>query len=347
MTIGEPPEDQHEAAESLPLLADRARVTEVEAFDHNRREEVLEALADIRRDHAPQVPSAAVDDDVDWAALLGGLGTDTVAESVRDRIETLRERFERPYPSLVRIRFDVDEAFDFVPGEYVTVSYEEVPRVYSIASSPNREYMEICVRRVPDGRLSSQLCSTCEPGDELVVRGPHGGDFVLRPVSDRDLVFLATGTGAAPFKSMIEYTFEEGRDEHDGRERDVWLILGASWEDDLPYRDRFRELDARHENFHFVPTLSREHYLSAWGGEREYVQHTFLKYVEEGALDTDVPDEQAEYLRDPPATDVDARIDPTNIEVYACGLNAMVSQLAETARAVGVPADLIRTEGYG
>jgi len=61
-------------------------------------------------------------------------------------------------------------------------------------------------------------------------------------------VFLATGTGVAPFKSMIDYVFGTGRDEYGGVERDVWPFLGAAWRDDLPYREAFRGLVRTHEN---------------------------------------------------------------------------------------------------
>lgn len=98
-------------------------------------------------------------------------------------------------------------------------------------------------------------------GDHLSIRGPFGGEFVLQEPSTRDLVFLATGTGVAPLKSMIDYCFEEGLDEYRGTRRDVWLFLGASWVDDLPNYDAFRELSTARDNFHFVPTASRESFL--------------------------------------------------------------------------------------
>lgn len=342
MTLGGLPDDQHEVAENLPLLSDAARVTDVEALDHNRRTEILDVLRSplTERGWTDVLDGGAVD----WDTLRDRIDCTGVRESFRRRLDALRDRFERAVPSLVRIRLHTSEEFEFVPGEYVTVSYDGTPRVYSIASSPNRDYLELCIRRVPGGRLSTSLCDECAPGERVPVRGPYGDEFVLQDVSGRDMVFLATGTGVAPFKSMIEYTFEEGRDRYRGEKRDVWLVLGAAWEDDLPYRERFRELDAAHENFHFVPTLSRESHLGSWDGETEYVQRTLLKYLEDGVLDG-VDDLSAPAAG--PATDVEARLDPSNLEVYACGFDAMVYDFAETAHAMGVPDDLIRMEGYG
>jgi ferredoxin-NADP reductase len=184
-------------------------------------------------------------------------------------------------------------------------------------------------------------------GDQLTLRGPNG-HLLLEDVSRRDMVFLATGTGVAPMKSMIDYTFEQGRDTYRGEQRDVWLFLGAAWEDDLPYHDAFRELAAKQKNFHYVPCLSREPWLSEWDGETEYIQDALLKYVDERALEDAVfGRHMATMLANPPITPVDARIDPHELEVYACGINAMVYSLETAVQRLGVPERHIHCEGYG
>jgi len=149
-------------------------------------------------------------------------------------------------------------------------------------------------------------------------------------------------------KSMIDYSFETGRDEYRGEERDVWLFLGAAWEDDLPYHDAFLELASDHENFHYVPCLSREPWLTAWNGETDYIQDALLKYVDERALaDAAFGRHMAEMLENRPAVTVDARIDPGQLEVYACGINAMVYSLETAVQRLGVPDRHVHCEGYG
>lgn len=181
----------------------------------------------------------------------------------------------------------------------------------------------------------------------MTLRGPNG-DFVLDEVSGREMLFVATGTGVAPLKGMIDYTFETHRDVHEGTRRDVWLVLGSSWKDDLPYHDAFTEYAEQRENFHYVPTLSREEYLSNWNGETDHVQHTFLKYLEEGTVEPSRLDgEMREYVGAETATDVDARLDPNDLEVYACGVNAMVYPLVDVVRDAGVPETNVEAEGYG
>lgn len=344
---------QHEAAEELPLISDAATITGIEIMDQERREDVIDAVKLLLEVYNEEdwLDGVSGADDIDWTSLRNVLETDTESGTesrkavLSTKLDTLQNRYEREHPMLVSIRFQTEDTFDFVPGQYVTLRYEEVARTYSIASSPNNDEMELCIRRVPGGTLTPKLCETLAVGDEISIRGPNG-DFVLTEPSEQHLVFIATGTGVAPFKSMIEYTFEE--DLADGDSRDVWLFLGSSWKDDLPYRETFRTLDAEHENFHFVPTLTREKYLSRWDGETAYVQQTLMKYFDSEAVDASALDENVRpYLDEEPATDIDARLDPNTMEAYACGLNAMVFSLIDAVKTTGVSEEMIDAEGYG
>ncbi|MFB6177654.1 MAG: ferredoxin--NADP reductase [Halobaculum sp.] len=348
MTI-RPHKSTHDRIGDLPLVTESARVTDVTTMDRDRRAEVREAVARWL-DDAGLADEYAIGTSVsDWRRLHERLAGDGHAELAR-RVGTLSERAARPKPMLVRTEFETEREFDFLAGQYVGVRYEDAARAYSIASPPTSDRVEICVRRVPDGKLSPRICGDLEVGDRVTLRGPHG-DLVLDESSSRDLVFLATGTGVAPFKSMIDYVFEEGLDTVGGEQRDVWLFLGAAWADDLPYGDEFRERAARHDNFHFVPCLSRESILTDWQGETDYVQHALLKHVDPSTVTTAV-DERVESLltRSPVAADGEssrARIDPSEVDVYACGINAMVYGLVAAVRSVGVPETRIESEGFG
>ena len=329
-----------------------ATVSAVEPLDHNRTDEVQRAAARALdacdRDDWVERPEDEPPE-VDWDRVGELLDRDPEAVDAGiplDVLGTLRERYVRPYPSLLRISLDTEESIPFAAGQYVSIRFHDIPRVYSVASSPNAEEIELCVRLVPGGRLTPKFFQYLEPGDEVTVRGPFG-EFTLEEPSGRDVAMLATGTGVAPLRSMIDYCFETGMDEVDGEQRDVWLFLGAGWEDDLAYRDHFRTLDDEHGNFHFVPTLSREQYLTEWTGETAYVQQTFAKYLDDSLVAVDEDDAIVPYLDSEVEHDVDARIDPGNVEVYACGVNAMVYSLTDVLERVGVPDDLVDAEGYG
>lgn len=347
---------QHEQAARHPLITDEATVTAIDPMDHNRVSEVQAAVIDLLESYEKdnwldQViihrDTEKTEPDIDWNRLQTLIKSDPSSGSLAETITTLRDRYERPYPSLFRIRFAPDTSVEFSPGQYVTVRYQEVPRPYSISNPPTEAGIEICVRRVPGGRLTSELAVDLSTGDEVVLRGPYG-DLLLEPPSPRDMVFLATGTGVAPIKSMIEYTFAEDRDIVDGDRREVWLFLGTGWRDDLPYRDRFRELAADHDNFHFVPTLSRESALTDWAGETAYVQYTFCKYLENQVKESaTLPERVSSYVDREPNTDVDARIDPAGAEVYTVGVGAMVRRLLDVIGLVGVNESHVHAESYG
>jgi ferredoxin-NADP reductase len=313
-------------------------------MDRDRRGEIRNTLLGLGQKHgfAEVVPESGR---IDWDQVF-----DVATEANRrlaPRIGAFRDRYQRAHPALISITLELDNPVDFAAGQYVSLRFNGRTRPYSVASSPNRDELELCVRRVPDGRLSPKLCDSLSVGDEVTVRGPNG-HLLLESQSERDLAFLATGTGVAPMKSMIDYLFEEGRDENNGHSRDVWLFLGAAWEDDLPYHDEFVQRATSIDNFHYIPCLSRETWLSGWDGETDYIQDAMLKYVEEQALDDAAFGRHiAKLLSTRPDVDVDANIDPSQLEVYACGINAMVYSLEMAMKKLGVPDHHVHCEGYG
>lgn len=334
---------QYDAMGDLPLITQKAEVTAVEQMDRDRRPEVTAALNRWLEQAGLAAELGTVSGPADWEGLDTRV-LDAGEPEVARRVATLTERYERPKPMLVRFRFGPD--IDFLAGQYVGFTYNGVPRAYSIANSPTEDELEICVRRVPGGKLSPQLCDTLTVGETVTVRGPYG-ELVLQDRSPRDMVFLATGTGAAPFKGILDYIFETGRDEFEGEQRDVWLFLGTAWLDDLPYREAFRALKREHDNFHFVPCLSREPILSDWDGESDYVQHALLKHTDASSVTAPLGDEIERWIRQDPDSGIDARLDPTSVDVYACGINAMVYSLVRAVERLGVPPERIESEGFG
>ncbi|MGD0508919.1 MAG: hypothetical protein ABSA27_14045 [Terriglobales bacterium] len=128
-----------------------------------------------------------------------------------------------------------------------------------------------------------------------------------------DTAFIATGTGIAPFRSMLHWLLAE-RDRHQGRQ--FWLLFGARREQDIYYREEFERLAADHVNFHFLPTLSRGE--AGWKGLRGYVQEHLAEIVG-------------------PRTDMHA---------YICGLDKMVKANRELLKRLGWDRTSIRYEKY-
>ncbi|WP_136686685.1 ferredoxin--NADP reductase [Halorhabdus amylolytica] len=336
---------QHDSIADLPLVTESARITDVDAMDVDRRSEVESAVTRQLKPAGLESTYDPFNDPQTWDDLASELAADGYADVARN-VTTLSKRYHRPKPMLTRVRFETDEDVDFVAGQYVGFQYSAIPRAYSLSGSPTQDDLEICVRRVPGGRLSPRICDDLSPGETVTIRGPYG-ELVLGDHSPRDKVFVATGTGVAPLKSMIDYVFETGRDVYRGKKRDIWLFLGADWDDDLPYRTEFRELDRTHENFHFVPCLVLESVLSEWDGETEFVQHSLLKHVDPSVVTAGLNTPWEGWLQKQPRSGIDARLDPATMEVYACGINAMVYGLVRVVESLGVPASRIEAEGFG
>src|SRR5579864_7758222 len=123
--------------------------------------------------------------------------------------------------------------FGFVPGQWLSFQTnkpdgEEITRAYSIASPPDdTNKFALCLNRVQDGFMSNFLCDMKE-GGELACQGPFG-NFILRPPMC-DTILIATGTGIAPFRSMLHWVLAD-RSRH--QDRRLWLLFGSRTEDDI------------------------------------------------------------------------------------------------------------------
>jgi ferredoxin--NADP+ reductase len=164
------------------------------------------------------------------------------------------------------------------PGEDAGGKAHKV-RLYSIASPTRGEdgegrVLSTTVKRTIDehwedhtlylGVASNYLCDLGE-GDEVAVTGPNGKRFLLpTDPGAHDYLFIATGTGIAPFRGMLTDLLEAGC-----RSR-VALLMGTPYETDLLYHDFFLRMQEEHENFTYVQALSRQ--PQADGKPKMYVQ---------------------------------------------------------------------------
>lgn len=180
-------------------------------------------------------------------------------------------------PRVVQLTFETSnpQGFEFVPGQFVTLhvpsdsGFEE--RSYSIASHPDsRGQFELCISLNPEGKVTPILWDL-KNGAALDYSGPHGS-FTLRDAPGLEQVFVCTGTGVAPFRSMIANLREMGFPVP------VYLIFGNRTEEDILYRDEFELLDGQFNNFHFIPVLSR----GDWSGEKGYVHAVYEKLFADG-----------------------------------------------------------------
>jgi len=161
------------------------------------------------------------------------------------------------------------DKFDFVPGQFVTLDLpiHEKPnkrwRSYSIASWPDgSNVFELLIVLLEDGVGTPWIWKNISVGSEFTLRGPQGV-FILHDENlAKDLFLISTGTGIAPFRSMVQHIKLHNTDH-----QNIYMLFGCRTQKDLLYFDELKQLEAELPNFHFRPTLSRED----WSGKKGYV----------------------------------------------------------------------------
>jgi ferredoxin-NADP reductase len=151
------------------------------------------------------------------------------------------------------------ESFDFKPGQFVTLDlpiHEKLNkriRSYSIASWPDgSNVLELVIVFLEGGAGTTYLFNEVRVGSELTLRGPQG-IFTLPDPIQKDLFFICTGTGVAPFRSMSHHILNNNI-----AHREIYLISGCRHFEDCLYRRELEELAGQIPSFHYIPTFSRE-----------------------------------------------------------------------------------------
>ncbi len=143
----------------------------------------------------------------------------------------------------------------FQAGQYINLFVEvdgiRTSRPYSISSPPNQiGYYDLTIRRVADGFVSNYLLDEIQVGDIFTSTGP-AGQFVYNPMfHERELVFMAGGSGITPFMSMIREVTDRGLD------RNITLVYGSRVEEDIIFKTELEERAARHQNLSVHPVIS-------------------------------------------------------------------------------------------
>ena len=189
------------------------------------------------------------------------------------------------------LRLPPNSNFNFNSGQYVNIIKGNLTRSYSIANcSDHKNQLEFFIKKYTNGLMSEYFFKEAKINDLLRLEGPIG-TFFLRDSSFKNIVFLATGTGVAPIKSILE-GLDKSYEQY--QNKNFWVIVGARYQDNLFWEPKLKNL-----NIKYIPVLSRPE--NDWSGEKGYVQDIVLKQ----------------------------QIDLKNTQVYACGSNDMINSAKE------------------
>ena len=242
---------------------------------------------------------------------------------------------------ILRVRTDNWELPEFTPGQFAVLGLPgksartevsdleiEMPqrdkiirRAYSItSSSEQKEYLEFYITLVRSGTLTPRLFALKE-GDRVLLGPNIRGLFTLDKIPpESNLIMLATGTGIAPYISMIRTSLLSNR------KRKFTIIQGARHSWDLGFRSELATLARLSKNFHYLPVISRpSEEITPWGGETGYVQDIWSR-----RLITE------EWGFEPTAE---------NTHIFLCGNPAMISDAVKLVGKEGFKEDTRKQQG--
>lgn len=204
-----------------------------------------------------------------------------------------------------------DQDFTFKAGQFITIKIDDASppcfRGYSVGSAPRTDNtFDLCIKAIPGGRGSNWL-NSLRKDDKFIFMGPFG-EFVFTTPPEKTALFIATGTGIAPFVSIVKDQLSKGY------KGPLHILHGVRYEKDIFYREMFEELAEKHPNFTYDITLSR-------------------------------PDEGWDRL-DGWVTDNLEKWDLPNTEAYICGLTEMINGTIKVLKEKGLTDEEIHFEKF-
>jgi Na+-transporting NADH:ubiquinone oxidoreductase subunit F len=244
-----------------------------------------------------------------------------IAIKIPEELFNVRE-FQTEVVSLRDLTYDIKEVtlkllepeeISFKAGQYIQfqvpeyeLAKESVYRAYSVASPPStKNSIELEIRLVPNGICTTYVFNHLKAGDRITINGPYG-EFSLRD-SQRDIIFIAGGSGMAPIKSIL-YDMQEKQ-----IQRRATYFFGARAVKDLFLIEEMQALEKALQNFRFIPALSEPLEEDNWKGETGLITEVLDRHLKSGE----------------------------NIEAYLCGSPGMIDASIKVLTQKGIPEDLI------
>ncbi|MGX5662163.1 CDP-6-deoxy-delta-3,4-glucoseen reductase [Diaphorobacter nitroreducens] len=177
----------------------------------------------------------------------------------------------------VRLQLPAADTFRYHAGQYIEfILRDGARRAYSMANAPHTQEgapgVDLHIRHMPGGRFTDHVFNAMKEKEILRVEGPFGS-FFLREDSDKPMVFLASGTGFAPIKALIEHM------QHKGITRPATLYWGGRRPADLYMDGWIRERLAALPNLRYVPVVSDALPEDGWAGRTGFVHQAVMEDI--------------------------------------------------------------------
>ena len=180
-----------------------------------------------------------------------------------------------PDVAVLRVQLPANVAFKYRAGQYVEfILRDGARRSYSMANAPHNlgatPAIELHVRHMPGGRFTDHVFGAMKEKEILRLEGPFGS-FFLREDSDRPIVLLASGTGFAPIKAIVEHM------QHKGITRPAVLYWGCRKRADLYQHDWVEQAVQTLPTLRYVPVLSEPGADDGWTGRTGFVHQAVME----------------------------------------------------------------------
>ncbi|TXI16992.1 MAG: CDP-6-deoxy-delta-3,4-glucoseen reductase [Nitrosomonas sp.] len=201
-----------------------------------------------------------------------------------------------PDVMIISLKLPVNQRLQFLAGQYIDILLSDGKRrSFSLANAPHDdEFLQLHARNYPGGAFAEYVFTKMKVKDMLRFTGPLGSFFLRETPKGNSIIFLASGTGFAPIKSILEHVFFQ--ESNRSTPRKMILYWGARVRADLYLFDLAEKWQKEHDNFTFIPVLSESLLSDNWRGRTGLVHEAVMQDFQ----------------------------NMTAHEVYACGAPAMV-----------------------
>jgi CDP-4-dehydro-6-deoxyglucose reductase len=213
----------------------------------------------------------------------------------------------------LHLQLPASERLQFLAGQYIEFILKDGQRrSFSIANAPHdSDFIQVHLRVIPNGTFTNFVANDLQEKAILRLEAPFGS-FFLRDESEKPIIFMATGTGIAPIKGIIEHML------HHNIQRDIHLYTGARNLPDLYLHDLCEKWAAHTPLLRYTPVLSKPQPSDEWQGQTGYVQDAVLRDFS----------------------------DLSGYQVYACGSPNMIDSASASLMNNGLPEDAFFSDAF-